>query len=287
MSKNVKQIIIRYILIILGVSMAAIAISVFYTPNKIVSGGFGGVATILYHRFHIRQGITLFFVNAILLIISYKILGKEFVFNTAGGAILLAVLVEVFSYIPPITDDMLLATVFGALLYGTGTGLTLINCASTGGTDILSRLIQTAIPHVKIGSILLTVDFIVILFSLINFRKVDLVMYGIIALFISSVSINFMIGKLNITKLAFVISEKGQELTNHLAANQPRGITIIDAKGVGAKRDLVSYKNVIMCAFKESEIEEFQKRVLEVDSTAFIIFSESSQIVGKGFRVYK
>lgn len=283
MSKKIKQILIRYGLIILGVSMVALAVSAFYTPNKIVSGGVSGIATIIYHKFGINQGISFFTINIVLLLISYRVLGKAFVLNTIGSAMLLSALVEVFSYIPPATNDVLLASVFGSALYGVGIGLALVNCASTGGTDIFARLIQKAFPHIKIGSLLLVVDLSVIVISLLNFRQVNLAMYGIIALCISSFSINWLIRKLNISKLTFVVSDKGEEISSHLISNSPRGVTIINAKGGYTMNN----KNILMCALKESEIEIFQKRILEIDPAAFIIFSESSQIVGNGFRVYK
>lgn len=100
---------------------------------------------------------------------------------------------------------------------------------------------------------------------------------------ISSFSINWLIRKLNISKLAFVVTDLGYEIAEKLISNSPRGVTIINATGGYT----MSGKNVLVCALKESETEKFQKRILSVDSSAFIIFSEASQIVGNGFRVYK
>lgn len=273
----------KYITIILGVLMVAFAISVFYTPNKIVSGGVSGISTILYYTLGIQTGISYAVINISLLILALKKLGKEFVLNTLVGAGLVSVFVEVFSYIPPITDDVFLATVFGALFYGIGIGLTLTQGASTGGTDILSRLFQSLFPHIKIGSLLLVVDATVIFASFIIFKQFELALYGIIALCISSFAINWLIQKLNISKLAFVVTDNGVEIAKSLISKSPRGVTIIDATG-GYTMDS---KNVLICALKESEAEAFQKRILEIDINAFIIFSESSQIVGNGFRVYK
>ena len=196
---------------------------------------------------------------------------------------MLSVLVEAFSYIPPLTKDTLLATVFGSALYGAGIGLTLINGASTGGTDVLARLVQKAFPHTKIGSLLLFIDLAVIVSSLIVFKRIDLSLYGIIALTISSYSINLLIQKLNISKLAFVVSEKGEEIAKYLVSNSPRGVTLLKSKGVYTMKD----NNVLLCALKEHEANMFQKRIHDIDPNAFIIFAESSQIVGNGFRVYR
>lgn len=277
--KSVK----KYVTIIIGVMMVAFSISVFYTPNKIVSGGVSGVATILFHTFGIPTSISIAAINVLLLILAFKHLGFSFVKGTILGSILLSVFVDIFSAIPSLTDDLLLASVFGAVLYGAGIGLTLIEGASTGGTDILSRLVQCAFPYVKIGSLLLVVDAAVIVLSLYAFRQIDLALYGIIALFFSSLSVNILISKLNVSKLAFVISDQGIDISKELISHSPRGITIINATGAYS----MEQRNVLMCALKENELPEFQAKILRKDKNAFIIYSESQQIIGNGFRVYK
>ena len=273
----------KYFFIILGVTLVALAISVFYTPNKIVSGGVSGLSTILYHALHIQPGMSFAVINIILLILAWKYLGTEFVQDTVFGAALLSVLVQIFTVIPTLTMDVFLATIFGSIMYGVGIGLTLIEGASTGGTDILSRLVQKKYPHVKIGSLLLVIDAIVILCSLCVFREINLALYGIIALFVASFSINALISKLNVSKLAFVVTEKGVEISKNLVTNSPRGVTIIESVGAYT----MERKEVLMCALKENEIAYFQEEILKIDSHAFIIFSESQQIVGNGFQVYK
>lgn len=273
----------KYCSIVLGVMMVTFAISVFYTPNKIVSGGVSGISTILFHTFGIQPGVSFSVINLLLFALALKFLGFGFVKDTILGSVLVSVFVQLFTYVPPITDDVFLATIFGSVLYGFGIGLTLIEGASTGGTDILSRLVQCAFPHIKIGSLLMAVDAVVILMSLIVFKTVDLAMYGIIALFLSSFAINLLISKLNVSKLAFVVSEKGVEISRHLVATTPRGITILDSVGAYT----MEKKNVLMCALKENELPHFQQEILKIDEKAFIIFSESQQIVGNGFRVYK
>ena len=273
----------KYGIIVFGVMLVAFAISVFYTPNKIVSGGVSGLSTILFHTLGIAPGISYAVINIVLVLLAVKFLGFGFVKDTILGAALISVFVQLFTWIPPITNDILLASVFGSVLYGVGIGLTLVQGASTGGTDILSRLVQCIFPHVKIGSLLLAVDSAVIMLSFCVFRTFDLALYGIIALFLSSYSINFLISKLNVSKLAFVVTDKGVEISKYLVSNSPRGVTIIESTGAYTMED----RQVLMCALKENEIPRFQDRILKIDEHAFIIFSESQQIVGNGFRVYK
>ena len=276
--KNFKD----HLLFTFGAIITALAISVFYLPNKIVTGGVSGVSTILFHVFSIAPGLTYFVVNALLLLIGFKYLGRDFVIKTVIGAGLVTVFVQVFSYLPVLTDNITLNVAFGSILYGFGIGLTLISGGSTGGTDILGRLIQYKWPSFRIGSAMLICDFAVIFVSLLLFKNIDLALYGIIALFVSSFSINFLIRRLNVSKLAFVITTK-KELSKQLVSTSPRGVTVVDVVG-GYTGD---EKLMLICALKEREIPRFQAKVLEVDHEAFIIFSESEQIVGNGFYVYR
>ncbi len=281
--KSKKGTIKKYLSIVLGCILVGFAIGVFYTPNKVVGGGVSGISTILFHTLGVPVGVSFAVINILLLLISLKKLGKRFFFNTIIGSLLVSVFAEVFTLVPPITENVFLASVFGSVLYGFGIGLTLVSGASTGGTDILGRLVQASFPYIKIGKLLMVIDGIVIATSLVLFREIDLALYGIIALFLATAAIDWLIQSLNISKLAFIVSDKGLEISHKLTSVSPRGVTIINAKG-GYTMD---NKTVLMCALKENEMEEFQRRVLEMDSTAFIIFSESQQIIGNGFRVYK
>ena len=273
----------KIITVICGTFMVAFAIRVFYIPNRIVNGGVSGFSTILFHLFQIPSGVTIFVINFALLVLAWKFLGISFVNDLVLGSLLLSLFVEILSVVPPMTHDLLLASVFGSALYGIGIGLTLIEGASTGGTDILSRLIQQAFPHIKVGSLLLMVDATVIGTSLIAFREIDLAFYGAIALFLSSFSVNTLISKLNVSKLAFVVSDAGEEIARELVSNSPRGITIVDSVGAFTMES----KKLLLCALKESAIPGFQRDVLRIDKKAFIIYSESQQIVGNGFQVYR
>ena len=270
-------------LFFIGPIITALGISVFYLPNKIVSGGVSGLSTILYHLADIPPGLSFAVINIIFLLISFKVIGKEFVIKTIIGAGNISLFVQIFSELPAMTDDIVLASLFGSILYGAGIGLTLLSGGSTGGTDILGRLLQYFFPHFKIGKLLLIVDAIVILTSLIVFGNINLTLWGIVALFVSTFAVDWLISKLNVSKLAFVVTDKGLEVANLLVSTSPRGVTIFDVTGAYT----MEKKTTLMCALKENEIPSFQKKILEIDKYAFIIFSESQQIVGNGFHVYR
>lgn len=272
-----------FIYTILGTAITAFAVSTMLTPNKIVCGGVSGVSTILYQTLNIAPGLTYATINIVLLIVGIKILGKEFTIKTLFGSGVLSLFVQLFSYLPPITDNVFLAAFFGGTLYGLGIGIAFASGASTGGTDILSRIIQYFLPQFPIGKLLLAVDGVVITASLLVFKDTELVLFGVFALFFSTFCVDWLIRKLNISKIAFVITDKGEEISKYLVSTSPRGVTIIKAIGAYSSEN----KKVLFCALKENEVPVFQKKILGIDRDAFIVYSESSQIMGNGFHIYR
>ena len=266
-----------------GTMMTGFAIGTFLTPNKVVGGGASGVSTILYHTFGISPGLSFFVINLVFLLLGLRVLGKQFIVKTLIGITLLSVFTEIFSYIPIETENLFLAVLFGGALYGLGIGMSFAAGASTGGTDIIGRIIQTKFSHVPIGKMLLFVDGVIIMVSFVVFRNLELTLYGIAALFISSFSIDFIIGKLNVSRLVFVVTDRGEEIANRLVTTSPRGVTLIPVHGVYSNEP----KQMLFCALKESEVAEFQKKILEIDEGAFIVFAESQRIKGNGFYLYQ
>ncbi len=271
-----------YIIIFAGMTLTAIATGLFYIPNGIVTGGVSGIATILY-PIGVPPGITYSLVNIFLLLFSYKRLGRDFVIKSILSVIVISSLVQVFSEVPPITDNIFLATLFGSLFFGIGASLTFIENANTGGTDIIGRLVQSKYQYFPIGTLLMIIDGFIILVSLIISRNIDLALYGLFGLFISAFCIDFIIDHLNSSKLAFVITDKGQQISNLIIENSRRGVTMLNARGAysGAR------KNLLICALKNKQIPEFHRMIIETDENAFIIFTNSEKIFGLGFYVYK
>lgn len=278
-----KEKIKSYGLILLGIAVTAMAISLFLVPNKIVNGGSSGLSTVVFYAVGLKPSVTNALINGGLLLVSLFVLGKKFVAKTLVCIVLLSVFMELFSWMPPVTDNILLATLFGSALFGGGIGIVLSQQSTTGGSDILGRLIQHKFPHWKIGKILLGVDLFIIALSYVTFWDAEAVLYGIMALFISTTIIDLLMRNLNVSKLTFIITDKGQAIAEHLIHTSPRGVTLVDVTGVYTNTP----KKMMICALKEGEIPEFQRKILEMDPQAFIIYSESQQIVGNGFYIYK
>lgn len=272
-----------FLFTIIGTMITGFAIGAFLTPNMIVGGGASGISTILFHTFGIQPGVSFFIINILFLLVGLTILGRQFILKTLIGITLLSLFTQIFSLIPIYTENLILAVIFGGALYGIGIGMSFAAGASTGGTDIIGRIIQTKFSFVPIGKMLLFVDGIIIVISFAIFKNIELTLFGIFTLFVSSYSIDFIISKLNVSRIAFVITDKGEEMSKTLVSTSPRGVTLIDVKGVYTN----SEKKMLFCALKESESEEFQKKILSIDKNAFIVFSESQRIKGNGFYLYK
>lgn len=271
------------IMTLFGTAITAFAISVFLTPNKIVGGGVSGISTILYQSLKIPVSVSFGAINLVLLLFGLKRVGKDFFWRTIFGAGALTVFVEIFSHIQPLTDNLMLATLFGGALYGLGIGIAFASGASTGGTDILGRIIQSFFPQFPVGEILRFVDGIIIFVSFLVFRNTELVLYGVIALLISTFTVDYLIGRLNVSKMVFVITDRGTEIAKMLVGSSPRGVTIINVVGAYTMTD----KQMLYCVMKAQEVPKFQEKILEVDPTAFIVYSQSQQIQGNGFHLYR
>lgn len=272
-----------FLMTLFGTALAGFGIGSFLTPNKIVCGGASGVATVLYHTLGLAPGVSFFIINAVLLLLGLRVLGRSFILKTLVGSTLLSLFVQVFTCFPYVTEDYMLAVIFGSVLYGTGLGLGFAAGASTGGTDILGRLAQKKFVNLPIGKILLFIDGIIIFASFFAFGNITLTLYGALSLVIGSFAIDTVIDKLNLSRLAFVITEKGEEISELLVTSSPRGVTLINAKGAYTGKD----KKFLFCALKEKEAALFQERILGIDPDAFIVFAESQRIKGKGFYLYK
>lgn len=272
-----------YLIIFSGVVLMSFGIGMFCIPNKIVSGGVSGISTILLYVLKIPAGISYYAINLILLIVGYRVLSKRFIIRTLICSGLVSFFVDIFSEFPPVTNNLILATLFGGILYGVGIALTLIEDSSTGGTDVLGRIIQNEKKHISIGKILMIIDLVIIFISFIFFGEIDLTLYGILTLYVSTNAIDLFIRKLNVSKLVFVVTEYGEEISKKLVNEHKRGVTLINAKGAYTQNK----KSILMCAMKEKELTNFKDRVLSIDKDAFIVFSESQEILGNGFFIYR
>ena len=267
----------------LGCAIYALCFNWFFQPNSIAMGGFTGLAQIINRLIPVFPvGMTVLVMNVPLLIVGVRKQGVGMLISSlyamSVGSLLIDALASIHTFQPM---DPLLSSVYGGVLLGTSMGLMLTVGATTGGTEMLARLLKYKIRNLSIGRLCLFIDVIVICLYAFTFRNVNNALYGIIAMYISSLAMDTVVyGSLN-AKMAYIISAESGRVANCLL-EMNLGVTLLSGTG-GFSGD---EKQVVLCAFKRSQIAPIKATVTEVDPNAFIIVCEAHEVLGEGFGEY-
>lgn len=276
---NAGKIIIKYIYITLGTLISALALNLFLIPNQLAVGGVSGLSTAVNHLINVPVGTLSVLLNVPLFIIGMFFEGKNFAVKSLYATFALAVFLDVFSFLPNAATDLITASVFGGALSGFGFGLVLVKGASTGGSDIIAKIINKRRGHLSIGNILFVIDIIIILFATVVFKSVNTGLYSIFALFVCSKAVDLLTEGVKFAKLAFIISDKHAETAREITRKLNRGATFLNGKGAYSYKS----KHVIMCSLKKNEITLLKEIVYNIDSNAFLIITDAREVLGEGF----
>ena len=273
----------EYGIITLGCALNALCFNWFFQPNNISMGGFTGVGQIINHLVPaIPIGIMSIVLNVPLFYIGVRKQGVKLLISSLYamtiGSLMLDGLAAVYTFQPM---EPLLACVYGGVLLGISMGLMLMMGATTGGTELAARLLKYRLRNLSIGRLCLMIDVTVICCYALTFRSVNNALYGIIAMYISSLAMDTVIyGSVN-AKIAYIISNSSDEIAQKLL-KMDLGITLLDGRG-GYNGDR---KPVVLCAFKRSQIAAIKAAVNAIDPRAFIIVCEAHEVLGEGFSEY-
>ena len=273
----------EYGVITLGSALYALCFNWFFQPNNISMGGFTGVGQIVNHFFPVLPiGITSIVLNIPLFYIGVRKQGVKLLISSlyamSMGSLMLDGLAAVYTFSPM---EPLLACVYGGVLLGVSMGLMLTVGATTGGTELAARLLKYKLRNLSIGRLCLSIDVAVICCYALTFHSINNALYGIIAMYISSLAMDTGVyGAIN-AKLAYIISDSSGEIARQLL-KMDLGITLLDGKG-GFSGDR---KQVVLCAFKRSQIAAIKAAVTAIDPNAFIIVCEAHEVLGEGFGAY-
>lgn len=278
----------EYIMIIIGTGILAFGIACFYDPIGLVTGGFTGLAIVIKNvtGMLFEGGIPLWFTNLALnipvFILAYFLKGPKFIGKSFFGAIMLSVWLYIIPVIDMSSGDYLLAAIFGGAFSGCGIGLVLRTGATTGGTDMVSALVQLKIRHYSIVQILQVIDGIVIMLGLMVFGMRP-TMYAIIAILVTTKVSDTVLEGFNYSKAAYIITNKHELVAKRIMTELDRGVTGLHAKGMYTGDE----KCVLYCIVTQKEIVALKDMVNEIDSNAFVIVSEVREVLGEGFQEYK
>lgn len=265
---------------LLGCSLYSIGVNCFAVPNEIAQSGMTGAAVIINYLFHTPVGITNFVINIPLLVLMFLFLGKKMLARTLWVTVILSAALDIFgAFMPVYQGDMILASLFCGLLEGAGLGLIMITGATSGGTDIVAKLINKRWPHLSVGSMVMVADAIIVITGMVVFRSIESGLYAIIVIFVSSRVIDSMIYGTGNGKMLMIVTEKADEISKAIISTTKRGVSILPAKGAYTGKD----KSILLCVARKNEIANIIKTVKATDEKTFIIVSEANEILGQGF----
>ena len=275
-----KRFIIDLIKIAIGTLIMAIGIEQFLLPSQLSTGGFSGIGTIIYYLTGISVGITMLVLNIPLFIIAYFKVGKKFFIKAILGTIIFSVFLNVFENIKPITQDRILASIYGAILVGIGTAIVLKANGSTGGTELIANVIKAYKGTVKTGTVIVVLDTIIVMANTIFFGEIEIALYSTLAIYISGKILDIFFEGIDFSKMIFIISPKYEEISNRINKEIRRGTTVIYGKGMYKKQE----QNIILCVASRGEIREIRFIINEIDKNAFIVITNAREVFGKGFK---
>ena len=249
----------------------------FLTPNAIAPGGLTGVAMILNHLFHWPIGVTSLLLCVPLFLAGWKQSGVLFVLRSTGATVLFSLLIDLLP-LPAVTDDILLASVFGAVLLGVGLGMILMGGGTTGGTDMLAELLHRRFPSVRVGVFLACADGCVILAAAVVMGA-RAALYALINIAISAYVIDQVLSGTGKAKACFIISDLSERISARIMQEMERGVTLLNATGAYSGAG----KNLIICVCAAREITRLKQIVKLEDQKAFMFITDTHETLGEGF----
>lgn len=272
-----------YLGIVLGTVITAVALNMFLIPNKVAAGGISGLATVLHHTFGLPVGMTMLAFDIPMLLLSVKILGTRFGMNTLLGAGILAASIDLSApFVPVLTQDLLLNSLYGGILAGVGMGIVFKFKGTTAGTDLAAAIIHK-LTKISIGQALLGVDFFVIATAGLVFGSAELSLYGLISLFVTTQIIDLVQEGSSNAKAFFIMSQSPEKVSEAIMTELGRGVTYLAGRGAytHAKRE------VVFCVVNTREVSAVKDLVYRIDCQAFVIVTDAHEVLGEGFTTHR
>ena len=266
--------------ILAGTALTSFAFRFLTFPNHIVSGGVTGVAQIVNMLTGFPVGVFTILLNIPLFLLAWKKLGRRFVVLTAICMALSSVTIDLLEKTArPLTEEPMLAAVYGGVIKGAGFGLIYTTGATTGGVDIPARILRRKYPHINFGTFTLAINAMIILSFAVIFRRFDSSMYTLICMYISNKVIALLLYGPIDSRLCYIISDRSEELRAAITERLGRGATMLQGHGAWSGKE----KQVILCVVKPPQLARLRTLVREIDESAFLVVSDARSVYGKGF----
>ena len=282
---KVLTIVWSYFMITVASAIYAVGFNWFYVPNDIAFGGITGVGQIINAILPWAPiGTVVIILNIPLFILGWRLLGGHLLLSWLYAMAVSSVFIDLINSLVTFEPmDHLLACIFGGILMGASLGMVFQQGATTGGTDLIARLLKLKISWLPMGKLLMATDLVVIVATAIAFGSVYSALYGLVALYIASLVMDKVLYGMDSAKVAYIISDYFREIADAIVNDLDRGVTILQGQGAYSGTE----KKVLMCAFKQRQIVSIKKMVKELDPSAFIIVCDAHEVLGDGFREYR
>ena len=279
--KNIWKRVWKVFLIVLGSAVYGFSFQAFLFPNNIVSGGVTGIAMILNAFTHWPIGMMVIVMNVPLFLIAWRHFGLDFLLGSLLGMALSSAFVDLFAVTGLVlTRDPMLASIIGGVIKGFSLGMIYYYGATTGGIDIVAKLLRQRFSQLNFGTIVLILDAAIILGYAILIGNYESAMYSVIAMFVVTKVIDLVLYGMDNSCTVHIISEKSEELTKELTLGHVhRGVTILEGEGAYSGKK----KHVILCVIKRNQIPELRRTIRDLDPNAFVIVTDAKNVFGRGF----
>lgn len=272
---------IRIILLTIAAFIYASSIAVFLDPSDMAPGGVSGISVIINRVTGVETGTLIFLINIPIIILGAYVFGVKFILSTVYTLFTASAFTNILAeYGFVITEDKMLVAFVGGALMGLAIGLVFRLGATTGGTDIIVKILRKKYPHIKSGSLFLIIDAIVIFASAVVFRNIEVALFAAIAVFVSSVVMDRVLYGTGAGKLVYIISTKPEIISERLLNEIGVGVSYVKGEGAYTGKD----KKIILCVVRNQSLPKLHNIVKEEDSEAFMFVSPANEVFGEGYK---
>ena len=270
--------------IVVGCGLMAIGLDFFVIPNDISPGGVSGLSAALCELIPISVGTMALIINLPLLAAAWRILGFRQLSKTLVGTVMLSAMIDGFALILPVySENLLLASALGGVFVGAGTGVLFLRGISTGGTDLLSILLLRAMPNLPIGGLMMGIDATVVVIAVLIYGDIEVALYSFVVIFLASKVIDSIMDGANYAKVIYVITDRGEEISEVLNTKTIRGVTIVPAKGGYTKQE----KSIVITVTRQNMLSQTLALIKMTDPKSFAFVVNAAEVHGEGFRRYR
>ena len=271
----------RFFLLILGSVIYAVGFQYFMFPNKIVSGGLTGIAMIINHFTQWHVGMMVIVMNVPLFLVAWRHFGPDYLIGSLIGTLVTSVCVDLFASTGIVaTTDPMLGSIIGGVIKGAGLGMIYFVGASTGGVDILAKMLRQKYQQINFGTIVLLLDVLIVSVYAFVLKEFQSAMYSLIGMFVVSKVVDLALYGIDNSSLCYIVSEKSEEIAKEiLSGHVHRGVTILEGEGAYSHQR----KNVILCVIKRTQMGEMRRLIRGIDEHAFFIVTDAKNVFGNGF----